>query len=640
MSRACSDRSHARLLAALLVLLLWTPFALGQATANKPDSTEVNQAYIREHYTKYEYRITMRDGVKLFTAVYAPKDTSTAYPILLTRTPYNVKPYGVDQYPSPRGPLANYAKEKFIFVLQDVRGRFGSEGQFSHLRPHIANKTGPRDTDESTDCFDTIDWLVKHIPNNNGRVGMMGISYPGFYTSAGMIDSHPALKCASPQAPVADWFIGDDFHHNGAFYLPHAFHWLSFFGQTLEEPTREPYKPFDYRTPDGYEFYLKLGPLANVEKEHFKGKITFWKELMEHGTYDDFWKARNIRPHLKNIKAAVLNVGGWFDAEDLFGTLQTYAEVERQNPGIVNALVMGPWAHGAWSSGPADHLGNVNFAAKTGEYYREQIELPFLKKFLKEDEKADLPEAQVFETGTNQWRRYDTWPPKNTKELTLHLHPSGRLALEPPQGGADAFDEYISDPAKPVPCIPNIAVGMSREHMLDDQRFASSRTDVLVYQSDLLEEDVMIAGPISVQLQVSTTGTDSDWVVKLIDVYSGDFPNPDPNPAGIQMGGYQQLVRGEAMRGKFRNSFEQPEPFEPGQPTTIKYVMPDVYHAFRRGHRIMIHVQSSWFPLVDRNPQKFCDIYHASEADFQRATQRIYRSAENGSQIRLLVLTP
>lgn len=640
MSHANILRSHARLLAALLGLLLAAPSAQGQATAIKPDSAEVNQAYIREHFTKYEYRITMRDGVKLFTAVYAPKDTSTAYPILLTRTPYNVKPYGVDQYPSPRGPMANYAKEKFIFVLQDVRGRFGSEGQFSHLRPHIANKTGPRDIDESTDCFDTIDWLVKHIPNNNGRVGMMGISYPGFYTSAGMIDSHPALKCASPQAPVADWFIGDDFHHNGAFYLPHAFHWLSFFGQSLEEPTREPYKPFDYRTPDGYEFYLKLGPLANVEKEHFKGKITFWKELMEHGTYDDFWKARNIRPHLKNIKAAVLNVGGWFDAEDLFGTLQTYAEVERQNPGIVNALVMGPWAHGAWSSGPADHLGNVNFAAKTGEFYRDQIELPFLKKFLKEDEKVELPEAQVFETGTNQWRKYDTWPPKNTKELTLHLHPQGRLAFEPPQGGADAFDEYLSDPAKPVPCIPNIAVGMSREHMLDDQRFASSRTDVLVYQSDILEEDVTIAGPISVQLQVSTTGTDSDWVVKLIDVYSGDSPNPDPNPAGIQMGGYQQLVRGEAMRGKFRNSFEKPEPFEPGQPTTIKYVMPDVYHAFRRGHRIMLHVQSSWFPLVDRNPQKFCDIYHASEADFQRATQRIYRSAENGSQIRVLVLKP
>jgi putative CocE/NonD family hydrolase len=640
MSLPVALQTFAHLLATLLVLALLAPAAQGQATTAKLDSAEVNQAYIREHYTKYEYRITMRDGVKLFTAVYAPKDTSTAFPILLTRTPYNVKPYGVDQYPSPRGPMANYAKEKFIFVLQDVRGRFGSEGEFSHLRPHIANKTGPRDIDESTDCFDTIDWLVKHIPNNNGRVGMMGISYPGFYTSASMIDSHPALKCASPQAPVADWFIGDDFHHNGAFYLPHAFHWLSFFGQTLEEPTREPYKPFDYRTPDGYEFYLKLGPLANVQKEHFKGKITFWKELMEHGTYDDFWKARNIRPHLKNIKAAVLNVGGWFDAEDLFGTLQTYAEVERQNPGIVNALVMGPWAHGAWSSGPADHLGNVNFAAKTGEYYREQIELPFLKKFLKEDEKADLPEAHVFETGTNQWRKYDTWPPKNTKELTLHFHPGGRLAIEPPQGGADAFDEYISDPAKPVPCIPNIAVGMSREHMLDDQRFASSRTDVLVYQSDVLEEDVTIAGPISVQLQVSTTGTDSDWVVKLIDVYSGDFPNPDPNPAGIQMGGYQQLVRGEAMRGKFRNSFEKPEPFEPGQPTAIKYVMPDVYHAFRRGHRIMLHIQSSWFPLVDRNPQKFCDIYHASEADFQRATQRIYRPAENGSQIRVLVLTP
>ena len=417
------------LVALMLAVLQSTTATFAQSDAKPDDKKEVDQAYIREHYTKYEYRIAMRDGVKLFTAVYAPKDASTAYPILLSRTPYNCKPYGVDQYPTmPRGQLANYAKEKFIFVYQDVRGRFGSEGVFSHIRPHNPNKSAS-DIDESTDSYDTIDWLVKHVPNNNGKVGMMGISYPGFYTSAGMIDSHPALKCASPQAPVSDWFMGDDFHHNGAFYLPHAFHWLSFFGQTLEEPTREQYKPFDYKTPDGYEFYLKIGPLANVEKMHFKGKITFWKELMEHGTNDEFWTSRNIGPHLKNIKAAVLTVGGWFDAEDLYGTLRTYQDVERQNPSITNTLVMGPWAHGQWSAGSGDQLGHVNFAEKTGPFYREHIELPFLKQYLKDDKDAKLPEAFVFETGTNQWRRYDSWPPKAVTEKTFYFHPGGRLSL-------------------------------------------------------------------------------------------------------------------------------------------------------------------------------------------------------------------
>lgn len=620
---------------ATLALIAFAP-SIAQGELPEP----ANQAYLKEHYTKYEYRIPMRDGVKLFTAVYAPKDTSTSYPLLLSRTPYNVKPYGVDNYPTPRGPLANYAHEKFIFVLQDVRGRFGSEGEFSHVRPHNPEKRGPSDIDESTDCYDTIDWLVKNVPNNNGRVGMMGISYPGFYTSAGMIDSHPALKAASPQAPVGDWFIGDDFHHNGAFYLPHAFHWLSFFGQTLEEPTREAYKVFDYKTPDGYDFYLRLGPLSNVEAKHFKGKITFWKELMEHGTYDDFWKSRRICDHLKNVKAAVLNVGGWYDAEDLYGPLRTYHEVERQNPETTNTLVIGPWAHGAWASGPADKLGHVSFNAPTGAYYREHIELPFLKQHLKDSGSANLPEAFVFETGANQWRRFESWPPKGTEAKTLHFRPAGRLTFDAPDEPADQFDEYVSDPAKPVPYIPNTAVGMTREHMLDDQRFAASRPDVLVYATEVLEEDITLAGPLTAKLFVSTSGTDSDFVVKLIDVYSGDHPNPDPNPAGVQLGGYQQLVRGEPFRGKFRNSFETPEPFEPDVVSKIEFVLPDVFHTFRRGHRIMVQIQSSWFPLVDRNPQKFCDIYHATEEDFQKATQRVFRSGETASRLEVLVLSP
>ena len=602
--------------------------------------TEANEAYIRENYTKFEYLVPMRDGIRLFTTVFSPKDDARPYPILLTRTPYGVRPYSEDRYPDPPGPMRYYAKERFIFALQDVRGRNGSEGEFVHMRPHNPAKSGPKDIDESADAYDTIDWLVKNVANNNGKVGMIGISYPGFYTSAGMIDSHPALKCASPQAPIADWFVGDDFHHNGTFYLPHAFRFFSDFGQKLDEPTRESTKAFDYKTPDGYEFYLNLGSLANADARYFHGKIEFWGELMEHGTYDPFWQARNLRPHLKNIKAAVMTVGGWFDAEDLFGALNTFKEVERNNAGITNMLVMGPWFHGGWGRGDGDKIGNVSFHAKTSVFYRENVELPFLKHFLKDDAKFDLPKALVFETGTDQWRRYDAWPPKNATPKALYFHAGGKLSFDAPGNEASEFDEYVSDPNRPVPYIPNIAIGMTREHMLDDQRFASSRPDVLVYQTDVLSEDVTIAGPINAALNVSTTGTDSDWVVKLIDVYSGDYPNPEPNPAGVEMGGYEQLVRGEAMRGKFRNSYEKPEPFEPGQLTKVAYVMPDVCHTFRRGHRIMVQVQSSWFPLVDRNPQKFCDIYHAGLADFRKATQRVFHTAQASSLVQVMVLNP
>ncbi len=621
----------------LLVLLLVVDSAWGEAP-NGEQSFAADADYIKANYTKHEYEIEMRDGVTLFTAVYIPKDTSQSYPILLQRTPYSVRPYGASNFPSsPGGPMKYYAKERFIFAYQDVRGRYGSGGEFVHVRPHRPNK-GPRDIDESTDTYDTIEWLVNNVPQNNGNVGLLGISYPGFYSAVGMIDAHPALRCVSPQAPVTDWFIGDDFRHNGALYLAHSFRFLSFFGQTLTKPTRQRAIPFDYETPDGYEFYLRLGPLDEVQETHFEKKIAFWDELLEHGTYDAFWKARTPLQHLKNIRPAVMTVGGWFDAEDLYGPLNVYRATEEQSPRAYNTLVMGPWAHGDWHRGDAERLGPVEFHQKTGVYYRNKIELPFLKHFLKDAPDPKLPEAYVFETGTNQWRRYESWPPANTATRTLYFHPSGRLSFEPPSSEAEGFDEYVSDPAKPVPFIPNIAIGMTREHMLDDQRFASTRTDVLVYVSDPLEQDVTIAGPINPQLFVSTSGTDSDWVVKLIDVYSGDFPNPDPNPAGVEMGGYQQLVRGEVMRGKFRDSYESPEPFEPGKITKVHYTMPDAYHTFRRGHRIMVHVQSSWFPLVDRNPQQFMDIYHAKPADFRKATQRVYRSAEHSSQIQIRVL--
>lgn len=595
--------------------------------------------YIKAHYTKYEFRIPVRDGKKLFTAVYVPKDTSQTCPVLLLRTPYSVGPYGVDNYKTSLGPSEKLAKEGYIFAYQDVRGRNESEGEFVNVRPHIPNKRGPNDVDESSDTYDTIDWLVKNVANNNGRVGMWGISYPGFYAAMGAIDAHPALKASSPQAPVADWFIGDDFHHNGAFFLVHAFNFFASFGRPRPERATIPQPRFEHGTPDGYQFFLDIGPLANADERHFKNKIAFWQELMAHGAYDDFWKARNILPHLKKMRPAMMTVGGWFDAEDVYGPLKVYESVEKSSPGAFNILVEGPWSHGQWGRGDGDRLGYVQFNAKTSEFYRDNIEFPFFEYHLKGKGELKLPEAYVFETGRNRWRQHDSWPPKNATVKSLYFRAGGQLSYEAPADeSVTAFDEYISDPAKPVPFLSTIGIGMSYSYMVDDQRFASRRTDVLVYQTEELEEDVTVAGPITASLHVSTSGTDSDWVVKLIDVYPDNYPDPSPNPADVRMGGFQQLVRGEPFRGKFRNSFEKPEPFEPGQVTKVEFVMPDVYHTFRSGHRIMVHVQSTWFPLVDRNPQKFIDIYNAKESDFQKATQRVYRSKTHASAVRLNIL--
>jgi uncharacterized protein len=594
-------------------------------------------------YTKYEYRIPMRDGVKLFTSVYVPKDDSKQYPMLMMRTPYSVGPYGIDQYKDHLGPSASFAKEGYIFVYQDVRGRWMSEGEFVNMRPHNPHK-GPKEVDESTDTYDTIEWLLKTVKNHNGKVGQWGISYPGFYTAAGMIDAHPALKAVSPQAPINDWFVGDDFHHNGVLFLPHCFNFMANFGKPRPEPTNKfGHLKFEHGTPDGYDFFLKMGPLYNADKSHLKGQVAFWNDAMSHGTYDEFWKARNLRPHLKDIKPAVLTVGGWFDAENLFGALETYKNVEKQSPGHpANTLVMGPWVHGGWSGGDGDKLGDVKFNAKTAPYFREQMELPFFEFHLKGKGYWKPPEAWMFETGTNVWRKYDAWPPKESQESTLLFKADGRLTHANQRGNGlssgDDFDEFVSDPAKPVPYFDRIAIGMEKEYMVADQRFAARRPDVLVYQTEPLTEDYTIAGPVEVKLHVSTTGTDADWVVKLIDVYPDDLPDPDPNPTHFKPGGYQQMVRGDIFRGKFRNSFEKPEPFEPGKPAVVKFTLPDTCHCFRPGHRIMVQVQSTWFPLADRNPQTFCDIYSAKEADFKKATHRVYRGADTASGVTVRVV--
>ncbi|NBO91839.1 MAG: CocE/NonD family hydrolase [Planctomycetia bacterium] len=596
-------------------------------------------AEVKAGYTKYEYRIPMRDGKRLFTAVYVPKDDSKKYPILIKRTPYSVRPYGPSNYPNDLGPSALFARAGYIFVYQDVRGRWMSEGEFVNMRPHRPARKND-EIDESTDTYDTIEFLLKTIPNHNGRVGQWGISYPGFYTVTGMIEAHPALKAASPQAPVTDWFVGDDFHHNGALFLPHLFNFLARFDRPRPQPVRKFDPNFDHGTPDGYDFFLKLGRLNEANQRFFEGKLAFWEDVMKHGTYDDFWKARNIRQHLGNVRPAVLTVGGWYDAENLFGALEVYKNIKKHSPKTNNRLVMGPWIHGGWSNGDGDSLGDVSFNAKTAEYYRKQIELPFFEHHLKGEKLDQAPEAWVFEMGTNVWRKYDTWPPRNVKSRKLYFHPEGVLGDLPPEATKDgaAHDEYISDPTRPVPYINKTVIGMVTEYMTADQRFASQRPDVLVYQTPELERDVTVAGPIEVDLFVSTTGTDADFVVKLIDVYPGDYPDPSPNPAGVKMGGYQQLIRGDVMRGKFRDSFEKPIPFVSGKAATVRFTLPDVYHTFRPGHRLMVQVQSTWFPLVDRNPQTFVDIYSAKASDFKKATHRIFRTPDMPSRVTVPVL--
>ncbi len=610
------------------------------------DEAERKQlAYTRAHYTKYEYRIPMRDGTRLFATVYVPKDTSEKYPILMQRTPYSIAPYGADNYRVRLGPSEQAEKEGFIFVYEDVRGRFMSEGTFVDVRPHKTKFDSPRDFDDSTDTYDTIDWLVKNVPNNNGKVGIWGISYPGHYAAHALIDSHPALKAVSPQAPMGDLADGDDAYHNGAFYLSANFRFYTFF---------EPRKPdlekkrersmFDPGTDDAYRFFLNLGPLADALKKYDKQTDpAYWNEQTGHWSYDDFWRARSLVPYMKNVKPAVLFVGGWFDAEDLSGPLKLFQALEKNGPSAPNTLVMGPWSHGGWARSDGETLGNLRFDMGTSQYFRENIELPFFVQHLKDKHDKKVPEiadskAIVFETGRNEWHRYNQWPPKNAVARSLFLDANGKLVWSAPS--ASGFDEYLSDPMHPVPTTGETAddFGMPGDYMTFDQRYASTRPDVLTFETDPLDHDVTIAGPVTPSLRVSTSGTDSDFDVKLIDVYPDDYPNPDPNPMKLHMGGYQQLVRGEPFRGKFRNGFSKPEPFTPGKPEKIEYWMPDVYHTFKTGHRIMVQIQSSWFPLTDRNPQQFMDIPKAQASDYRKANQRVYRGGAEGSKIKLLVI--
>jgi len=595
--------------------------------------------YIAQHYAKHEYMIPMRDGVKLFTVVYSPRDTSINYPILLNRTPYSVAPYGKNKYISELGPSTLFKEEGYIFVNQDVRGMFMSEGTFIEMRPYIPDKKSNKDIDESTDTYDTIDWLIKNVAHNNGKAGIYGISYPGFYAAMGVIDAHPALKAASPQAPIADWFIDDDFHRNGAFWLPHAFWFYNGFGvPRLERIDHWPESVFKTDNPDGYDFFLKMGSFRNTTEKFFQHKIPFWDTIMAHPDYDSFWQARNSLPHFNNIKPAVMVVGGWFDAEDLYGALNTYKSIENKNKDNHNTLVMGPWFHGGWERSNGDSLGNIYFGSKTSTYYQENIELPFFNYYLKGKGSFNQPEAYVFETGSNEWKQFSQWPPDNVHQENLYFHIGKSLSFNKPKESKKLFDEYISDPAHPVPYTQQITQHMLKEYMDEDQRFAVKRNDVLVYETDPLNKDITLAGPIEANLYVSTSGTDADWVVKLIDVFPDSAIGVPSNQDNGKMGGYQMMVRGDIMRGKYRNSFSKPEPFIPNKITKISFQLQDVLHTFKKGHRIMAQIQSSWFPLADRNPQKFENIYFANDSDFQKTTQKVYFSKEFPSNIKVLIL--
>ncbi len=592
---------------------------------------------LREFYTRHEYRVPMRDGVTLYTIAHVPKDATRTWPILLVRTPYSVQTYGVDNQPAPKSPreLARYVpsplyvRDGYILVQQDVRGRMMSEGTFVDLRPGAA----AGGVDEATDAWDTIDWLVKHVPRNNGRVGTWGISWPGRYAAESAIDAHPALKAVSPQAPVTDWYLGDDFHHRGVLFLADAFGFYGSFGKPRPAPTRKSSWSTDRDTGDAYDFFLRLGPLANVEARYFKGGIPFWTQLSEHPDRDAFWKDRDPRSRYRDATPAVLTVGGWYDAEDLWGALATYQAFEAQHPRGSNTLVMGPWKHGGWARTDGDRVGDCGFGQKTAPFYREHIEFPFFQQHLKGRAAGEPVEAWAFETGTNEWQRYAQWPPKASRTVTLNFGPGGTLTPTPPT--ASEADTFISDPAKPVPYRARASTDIDNDFMCEDQRFASRRPDVLAYQSPPLDEDVLVAGPVEASIWLASTGRDADVVVKLVDVFPDEAADPEPNPSGVKLGGAQVLVRAEVMRARYRQSFEKPVLLTPGEPAQIRFPLPDVNHVFRVGHRVMVQVQSSWFPLAERNPQSGVDPWKATEADFVKATHTVWRAPGMASGVAL-----
>ncbi len=593
------------------------------------------EAWIRNNYTKVEYYIPMRDGTKLFTSIFIPRNNNEKHPILLSRTPYSCAPYGDGKFHKGQWPAhwQTYCRNNYIMVRQDVRGRWMSEGDFMDVRPFVHNKKTNMDIDEASDAYDTIEWLIKNIPSNNGSVGLLGSSYPGFYAAMAAVSGHPAIKAISPQAPVTDWYIGDDFHHNGAFFLADAFNFFSAFGKPRPAPTTIAATGYEFPPKSLYQFYLDAGPLKQISRL-MGDSIKFWNEMFAHPDYDQWWKDRDARRAMYQINIPVLVVGGLFDAEDCFGAWNLYKAIEKQNPQANNKIIMGPWSHDQWTSKDGGQLGDINFESNTATWFQQYVEIPFFNHYLKAAPDPKLPEATIFLTGENKWRNFAQWPPAAMRLTPLYLGDANTVAWERPTS-TDQFLEYSSDPSNPVPWMGGEPMERAKEYMLADQSFASNRNDVLVFQTPVLEKDLVLAGPVIADLRVSINTTDADFIVKIIDVFPG---SGNQSPKRNKLDGYQMLVRGEIMRGRYRHSFENPMPFTPDSIETVKFELPDIAHTFRKGHRLMIQVQSSWFPLADRNPQTFVNIYEANESDFKKAQIRIYHDSTNASNIMLPIL--
>lgn len=634
------------ILAALLFACTPTQQATRTADTAPTVTTEVAPTVMpaddpKAFYDKSEHYITMRDGVKLYVAVYTPKDASpdNPYPIMMQRTCYSAQPYGENEYPEQFSRFQELANEKYIFVFQDVRGRWMSEGTFDNMRPYIPNKTSNDQIDESSDTYDSIDWLVNNIPHNNGKVGVWGISYPGFYSTCALLDAHPALKAVSPQAPIGDFYF-DDFHHNGAYTLAY---WSvnNLFGIQKTELTSEAWYKFPEMGPDPYDFYLRHTPLTKLDEVTDQNNF-FWQQIKAHPDYDEFWQKRNIVQHLKDVRPAVMTVGGWFDAEDLYGPLMTYGNIEKWNTRTYNTIVMGPWSHGDWSRRTGRQaVSNVFFGEDINETYQAEVEARFFQHWLKgaADGQTGLAEAHMYDCGRKEWRDFNNWPPTSVEATPMYFNDEGTLDIDPLLN-KQTYAAFTSDPAHPVPFRMDIKpLFIPRKYMADDQRHVARRPDVLTFMTEPLSEDITLAGPIDANLFISTTGTDADWVVKLIDVYPDNHPDYQETQDHLTMGGYQQLVRGEVFRGRYRNSFEKGIPFTPNEVTPVGWKLQDVMHTFKKGHRMMIQVHSSWFPYVDMNPQTFVpNIFEAKEEDFQAQEHRIYYSSEYPSNVVVRVL--
>jgi putative CocE/NonD family hydrolase len=599
------------------VLLL---YAIAQQTQRATDSNP------GVTFERREEMIRMRDGLRLHTLIFTPKDAAEPLPILIDRTPYGIagrRSEGINQQ------YFDLVKDGYIFVFQDIRGRFGSEGQFMMNRPP-RNRTDAKSADESTDTYDTVEWLIKNVPRNNGRAGIFGVSYDGWLAAVATIDAHPALKASSPQAPMTDVYLGDDFFHNGAFRQSYGYEYV----KAMESSNEFTEVKLDR---DAYDWYLGLRSLSKITEES-RGRWPTWNAFVAHPNYDDYWKARAAERYLTSTSVATLVVGGWWDQEDFYGALATYDALEKVDANRHNFVVLGPWNHGGWG-GPGQTLGEIDFGSPTGTYFRSQIEAPWFAAQLKDNRKFDEPEAITFQSGSNQWSRTDRWPPKEATPRELFLRSEKKLSFKKPDNAnGQESESYVSDPASPVPyrqrpIQPTYGSGSSWfTWLVQDQRFLRDRKDVVSWQSEVLDQDLTISGNVIAHLFASTTGSDSDWVVKLIDVY------PDES-SDKKMAGYQLMVVDEIFRGRFRNGFEKPMPIPPNRVEEYTIDLRANNYTFKKGHRLMVQVQSTWFPLYDRNPQKFVDnIFKASPSDYQKATQRIYQTAQYPSRLTLPVV--